>query len=115
MQTIGKIKAAQKPLVLNSKAQLNTIAQEQNIVVIVKDIDCFESFKSMLGNGNYCEYIDTNSKEANKNFISCYSVFAAKGLEFSNVLVFSPKMTNSQKLVACTRAMKKLYFYEGDE
>lgn len=115
MQSIGKVKTKQKPLVLNSKAQLNTVIKEQNITVIVKDIECFKSFKRLLDNDNDCEYIDTNSIDANRNLISCYSVFAAKGLEFSNVLVFSTKMTNSQKLVACTRAMKKLYYYESNE
>ena len=40
------------------------------------------------------------------------SIYAAKGLEFSKVLVFAEGMTKNQRIVACTRAMDELFYFE---
>ena len=58
------------------------------------------------------EYLDTKAEAPGGRKIPCYSIFAAKGLEFQKVVVFPLNMTVNQKVVACTRAMEELYYYE---
>lgn len=113
MQSIGKIKRGQEPQVLHKFNQIKEVLLEQDITVIVKDKECYDVLLGSVEGFQRCEYIDTNSKTTSEKTIACYSVFAAKGLEFSNVLVFGKNMTNNQKVVACTRAMNKLYYYDS--
>lgn len=57
------------------------------------------------------EYLDTTAEKATGEKPACYSVFAAKGLEFSTVCVYPERMTTNQKVVSCTRATEVLYYY----
>lgn len=84
-----------------------------NTVVIVKNHKCFERMCSNIYDEallSKLEFIDTNADEVKTDIIPCYSIFAAKGLEFTSVLVYSEEMTNNQKVVACTRAMEHLVY-----
>lgn len=73
----------------------------------------FEKFcKDIEVPGAAFEFVDTNSAIVKTEKIKCYTIYAAKGLEFSKVIVYSREMTENQKVVACTRAMEKLYYYE---
>jgi ATP-dependent exoDNAse (exonuclease V) beta subunit len=57
-------------------------------------------------------YLDTTSDKPEDDVKECYSIYAAKGLEFPEVFVYANGMTKNQKVVACTRAMGGLYYYE---
>ena len=61
---------------------------------------------------NSFEYIDTKCNAVPEGKVACYSIYAAKGLEFSKVLVFAEGMTRNQRIVACTRAMDELFYFE---
>ena len=112
MQSIGKVKTDQKPKKLTYRYELMDAIDSGDVSIIVKDYDSFTEFSQFLGPDYDFEYLDTTAIEPDHRKISCYSVFAAKGLEFSNVIVYSKHMTKNQKIVACTRAMERLYYYE---
>lgn len=57
-------------------------------------------------------YVDTKADSVATDKMMCYSIFAAKGLEFQNVMVYADGMTDNQKIVACTRAMNELVYCE---
>lgn len=83
------------------------------MVLIVKDRRTLEQMCGQMGKPvSDFEYLDTRAEKKQSGKIPCYSIFAAKGLEFSNVLVCASGMTTNQKVVACTRAMEDLYYYE---
>ena len=83
------------------------------LTVIVKDHAAFLRFCDKVNmNESECEFLDTNADRETPGKRHCYSVFAAKGLEFPEVLVFSDEMTKNQRIVSCTRAMEKLFYYE---
>lgn len=82
-------------------------------VIIVKNRDSFAELMKETGlNGDRFEFIDTKALQEEDGKIHCYTVFAAKGLEFPDVIVFARDMTRNQKIVASTRAMRKLYYCE---
>lgn len=86
---------------------------EGNAVVIVKNRDAFiEMCDSMNIDHKAIKYIDTKIDAVDETHIQCYSIYAAKGLEFPNVLVYANGMTQNQKIVACTRAMSNLVYYK---
>ena len=90
-----------------------SIETHPGLVVIVKDRPSFE--RLCAGSGmepTDFDYLDTMADRVSEEKIRCYSVFAAKGLEFTDVLVCAWGMSANQKTVACTRAMKSLYYYE---
>lgn len=92
--------------------ELKQVIQAVNpLTIIVKsssDYDCLLEKLPFLH--ETAQLLTTTAEKETPNKIHCYTVFAAKGLEFSNVLVMSGNMTQNQQLVACTRALDKLYY-----
>ena len=81
--------------------------------LIVKDKDSYLELCEETGiSDSDFVYLDTTSDKPEESEKECYSIFAAKGLEFSSVFVYAKNMTKNQKVVACTRAMGGLYYYE---
>lgn len=113
MQWIGKIQQEHYPVVLEDAADLYRAAMCEEMVIIVKDQNCFELFLQEIGaKPDAFEFLDTNANAEVPQKGGCYSIFAAKGLEFSEVVVYAKNMTTNQKMVACTRATRKLYYYD---
>lgn len=113
MEYIGKVQHSQMPHQIGSISELRFVIISKALVMIVKDRRTLEGLCTAMGKPvSDFEYLDTNTEKRNGNKIPCYSIFAAKGLEFSNVLVCAKGMTTNQKVVACTRAMEELYYYE---
>ncbi|MBQ1407461.1 MAG: hypothetical protein IIY88_04950, partial [Eubacterium sp.] len=82
-------------------------------VVIVKNRDSFVDLMKATGlKEDRFDFIDTKATQEETGKIHCYTVFAAKGLEFPDVIVFARDMTRNQKTVAATRAMRTLYYCE---
>ena len=54
------------------------------------------------------EFLDMSADKETDGKLHVYSIFAAKGLEFPKVLVFTVNMSRNQKTVACTRALESL-------
>ena len=100
------------PKELGNIREILPILNEKNVAVIVNDRSSFDRLHKMIGNMVSLEFLDTNSDSLSDDRIPCYSIFAAKGLEFPVVLVISDDMTNNQRIVACTRATERLYYYE---
>ena len=113
MEYVGSVDKKQRPTVVTDKNNICNSITLKEIVVIVKDRESYEEFCIDAGieTGSFV-YLDTTSEKSNEKQKECYSIFAAKGLEFSNVFVYAKHMTKNQKVVACTRAMGGLYYYE---
>lgn len=113
MDYIGKVMHSQQPHKVADLVQLKIAMAKSGIVMIVKDRKALEQLCVSVGKPvSDFEYIDTKAARKTSNKIPCYSIFAAKGLEFSIVAVYAQGMTINQKVVACTRAMEELYYYE---
>lgn len=113
MKYFGKADWKRAPKTIHSRKELIEVVQLENMAIIVKDIECFRNLCKLLGSSSEkVEYLDTRADSVPDNIIPCYSIFAAKGLEFSNVTVFSKNMSNKQKVVGCTRATERLFYYE---
>lgn len=113
MEAIGKVRPEQSPVVLHSRRDLRDAVRRRSITMIVKDRQAFSQFcQDVELSEDTFEYLDTKARKSSDNKPNCYSIFAAKGLEFTNVVVYAKEMTVNQKIVACTRAMKELYYYE---
>ena len=112
MQYLGKAKDNRMPKELHYIHEIISVLKKKNIVVIVKDRMVYECLCQKVDTLRF-EFIDTNTDEPTNSFIQCYTVFAVKGLEFSEVLVISQGMTKNQKIVACTRAMAELFYFDG--
>ena len=111
MLALGQPLAKDRPKELRNAADIRKLLKNEKLVVIVKDQDEYLSFCE--ASGEEPEFLDTNAVEQKGDKISCYTVFAAKGLEFPSVLVWAHGMSVNQRVVACTRALKSLYYYEG--
>ena len=112
MDFIGGIEKGKQPQRL-TKDTMHDAAMSSSITVIVKDKDMYQQFCSDAGiDADEFEFLDTTSHGIDPGRKQGYSIFAAKGLEFKNVLVYAKNMTKKQKVVACTRAMGGLYYYE---
>lgn len=106
-----KISSSKYPKILLSVKQINK-AVNFDTVVIVKNKAMYEEFITL--NIDFKEklvYIDTLSEKVPNGCVLCYSIFAAKGLEFRSALVYSKEMTTNQKVVACTRATDELFYF----
>ena len=112
MKYLGKPLDSQIPVVLQTAGAVKSALQNKNVVVIVKDRKNYKELADMINDSNLFEFIDTNTVNTEGKKIPCYSIFAAKGLEFSKVIVYAAGMTVNQRIVACTRATEKLYYYE---
>lgn len=113
MNYIGSIDQSHKQVAVVNAESIRDIVSTNDIVVIVKDRQEYEAFCHEAGIGpDRFIYLDTTSDGVTDQRKECYSIFAAKGLEFSNVFVYAKNMTEKQKVVACTRAMGGLFYYE---
>ena len=112
MKYVGKVRKEQIPKELHSIREIIPLLNEEKIAVIVKDRMSYERLCKMVGAWGQLEYLDTHASAIPADKIPCYSIFAAKGLEFPVVLVISDDMTQNQRIVACTRATERLYYYE---
>lgn len=113
MEYIGKVRRSDLPHKISDPMQMKTAFVADETVVIVRDRNALERFCASVGKPvSDFEYLDTKAKVPTGMKIPCYSIFAAKGLEFRKVVVFPLNMTVNQKVVACTRAMEELYYYE---
>lgn len=111
MDYVGTVGKNQKPSIIEDLCSASI--PWNNMVVIVKNHDAYIQFCAEAGKKiSDFEYLDTKSSSSSREKPVCYSIFAAKGLEFSSVFVFARNMTQNQRVVACTRAMEKLYYYE---
>lgn len=99
------------PLSLSS---IMNIVKRRKTTFIVKDKEAFDHLCSIIGSQCRLNYIDTKSSGEKVNMLSCYSIYAAKGLEFQNVIVLPERMNHNQKVVACTRAMESLFYLNSD-
>ena len=113
MQYLGKVKKEQQPIYVSDIKVLNNLLKTAKPVTILKDKESFLKFCNAIGKTNAdLEYLDTDSEQPSGKKPACYSIFAAKGLEFASVFVFPDGMSRNQKMVACTRATKILYYYD---
>ena len=113
MDYIGNPGKSQKPVVISDWHEAQDILIKNDVVVIVKDKDAYTELCDGTGlEADDFVFLDTLSEKPTDGQKECYSIFAAKGLEFSSVFVYAKHMTMNQKVVACTRAMGGLYYYE---
>jgi len=113
MESIGKIYTEEAPCIIADENILRKEVTRDGAVIIVKDRDCYEKLCESSGvDVDFFEFLDTRAERAESMKNRCYTVFAAKGLEFSSVVVYAVGMTKNQKVVACTRAMGRLAYYE---
>ena len=113
MEPCGRIHKEHAPVLLQSRDAIAARLQsDQPPALIVKDRAAFESLRAKLGgSGERLEYYDTNSVSKGEGIL-CFSVYAAKGLEFPDVLVWPEGMTINQQVVACSRALRHLYYVD---
>lgn len=113
MEAFGKVRQEQYPVCLKDHDALRKAVSKEGVVIIVKDRKCYEQLCIDCGlPDDSFAFLDTKAEKPVEGKIACYSIFAAKGLEFSNTVVYLREMTANQKVVACTRAMEGLYYYE---
>lgn len=113
MDAIGKVREEHYPTVVKDIFSLRSTILNRDVAVIVRDFDSFSQMCSDLGvSSDFFEFLDTKATRPSGTKKACYSIFAAKGLKFPKVAVYSIGMTVNQKVVACTRAMEALYYYE---
>lgn len=112
MGCVGSVKRENAPVVVD-KASAMAKTLNANLPLIVRDHEALSVFCRESGIPiDRFEYIDTHTEQIEDDRILCYSIFAAKGLEFPEGAVFARRMNKNQRLVACTRAMNKLYYCE---
>lgn len=115
MRYYGDILIDKVPKKLSSASNIDRFILSDGIAVIVKNEHMFKKLRSLVKDKSILDrlfYVDTKSEKVPEDVIPCYSVFAAKGLEFNSALVYAKEMTKNQKIVACTRAMEELLYYE---
>ena len=112
MDYVGRVQTNQIPKVLRQSSELRETLRLPAITVILQNRKMLEKMCEVAGmRMDNFEYLDTHTTSAASKKIPCYSIFAAKGLEFKSVLVYAEGMTKNQRVVACTRAMGRLYYY----
>ena len=110
MKAIGQIDPNLMPIVCNSTKQAYQNVTDE-CPLIVKNREAFSTFCHAAGcSEDEFEYYDTHTEWIAQGTKACYSVFAAKGLEFSGTVVYGYEMSENQKIVACSRAMNQLFY-----
>lgn len=113
MISFGRVSKEQEPVILKDMKGLKAAIVSGENTVIVKNCEVFEAMCAETGLAkDDFDFLDMNADKESTGKIHCYSVFAAKGLEFSSVIVYAKAMNRNQKTVACTRAMEHLYYCE---
>lgn len=111
MEYCGKVLPEQNPTVIHRASELTQIIRGIKPTVIIKDRQAFDDLIRRAGlSEQEAVYIDTKAEDVPAGKIACFTIFAAKGLEFTNVLVYAKDMNRNQRIVACTRAMERLYY-----
>lgn len=112
MGCVGSVERENTPVVVD-KASTMAEKLNANLPLIVRDREALSVFcrEADIPIDRF-EYIDTHTEQIESGRIPCYSIFAAKGLEFPESAVFARRMNQNQRLVACTRAMNRLYYCE---
>ena len=113
MEWFGEVRKADEPTILKSPNYLRKTIESGNYNVIVKSRREFEEMCEETGlSQERFDFLDMSADKETPGKIHCYSIFAAKGLEFSKVVVYAKNMNINQKTVACTRAMERLSYYD---
>ncbi len=113
MDYVGNASETKEPIELHSEDEIRKLLKSNSPTVIVKDKDAYVELCGILKtSAEEFVFLDTDSDVPIEGSRECYSIFAAKGLEFPDVFVYARHMTKNQKVVACTRAMGGLYYYE---
>lgn len=113
MRYCGTILDNQRPRIINNTMQLLDTINHGIPTIILRDKESYDLLCDLAGDlANDFEYIDTKCNAVPEGKVACYSIYAAKGLEFPRVLVFAEGMTRNQRIVACTRAMDELFYFE---
>lgn len=80
-----------------------------------------QGLKAVIAKEEYLPLFDkrgykvlTGDAQLSRNKINVMSVFASKGLEFSAVAVYDKGMTENEKYIAYTRALRELAVVEDD-
>lgn len=113
MDAYGESSDSSSVQIVSNTDELKACLEKKDKPVIVKDRAMFEQllYETKMDESAF-DYLDTKSVSEENDRIKCYTVFAAKGLEFPKAAVYAKGMNNNQKTVACTRAMANLCYYE---
>ena len=113
MRYCGAIRDDQRPTIIENTMQLLEAIKHGIPTIVLRDKEVYDLLCDLVGDySNRFEFIDTKCNAVPEGKVACYSIYAAKGLEFSKVLVFAEGMTRNQRIVACTRAMDELFYFE---
>lgn len=109
MEYCGSLESERLAEETRSLEDLREYVRTRKAAVIVKDRTAFQKLREELPSLKLC-YLDMDSSEVARGMVPCYSVHAAKGLEFSHVAVIPDGMSHNQQVVACTRATESLLY-----
>lgn len=112
MDFCGSVANYQEPRIVGTITFKRMLAANSSVLIVKNREKYIEMCESMNIDPDSMCYVDTKVDSVDIGRITCYSIFAAKGLEFQNVMVYADGMTDNQKIVACTRAMKELVYCE---
>ena len=107
----------EKAVELTRAVQINASLAEMEgeIVVIVKNKRMFDEFCNLIRDDAIRKklvYLDTKSDKVPENIIPCYSIFAAKGIEFKTALVYAREMTPNKRLSPARERWTNSYITE---
>lgn len=109
MVAFGRNNPNNSPKEMSNPRRIRKLIETEKPVIIVKSKEEYEQFCSVLDlDKEQTEFLDMSADQETAGKLHVYSIFAAKGLEFQNVLVFRLNMSRNQKIVACTRALESL-------
>lgn len=109
MAAFGRNNPENSPKEMSNPRKICKLIETEKPVIIVKSKAEFEQFCTVLDlNTEQTEFLDMSADQESPGKLHFYSIFAAKGLEFPKVLVFTLNMSRNQKIVACTRALESL-------
>lgn len=109
MTFFGSLRPDNAPRVLRSVTEIRSEIASRKPAIIVKSSEEYKALCAAAGlTPDSIEYLDMNSDSETSGKLHCYSIYAAKGLEFKNVLVYTANMSKNQKIVAFTRALERL-------
>ena len=109
MVAFGRNNPDNSPKEMSNPKRIQKLIDVERPVIIVKSKEEYEQFCTVLElDKEQTEFLDMSADKETDGKLHVYSIFAAKGLEFPKVLVFTLNMSRNQKTVACTRAMESL-------
>lgn len=109
MVAFGRNNPDNSPKEMSNPRRIRKLIETEKPVIIVKSKEEYEQFCAVLElDKEQTEFLDMSADQETAGKLHFYSIFAAKGLEFPKVLVFTVNMSRNQKTVACTRALESL-------